>query len=168
MNSTPKLSRLSPPAHELPVPAERAWPKRVLLLAAAWNILGGASALLNPTGNLEQMFIGAGSTTDPRLLFFFQCTWINVIAWGAGYLFAAFRPASRAALLLAGAAGKLAYFAASVLLFAGGAGTIGGFVAGCVDAMLALAFLAILGREHAFAGWSVPTHRRPALPEAVS
>jgi hypothetical protein len=68
------------------------------------------------------MYAVAPVPGDALLDFFYRSTWINVLAWGVGYLVAAFVPASRAAVLLAGAAGKAAYFVACVALVTSGVG----------------------------------------------
>lgn len=99
------------------------WTKRLLLASAAWNITGGLSSLADPAQHFAQMYTVAAPRADDALLnYFYQCTWINVIAWGAAYLLAAFWPASRAAVLAAGGAGKAVYFVACALLVASGVG----------------------------------------------
>lgn len=41
------------------------WQKRLLLVAAAWNILGGASALVAPTRHFAQLYVASLSLDDP-------------------------------------------------------------------------------------------------------
>ena len=121
-----------------------AWQKRFLLVAAAWNVIGGATALLDPAGHFAQAFNGVLALDDPLQLFFYRCVWINVIAWGLGYLVAAYREESRAAILAAGATGKLAYFAASAAAYQAGVGKAALLAAGLFDVALAAGFVWIL------------------------
>lgn len=120
------------------------WIRRGLFLAGAWNIVGGGSALLDPERHFAQMFTGSLSLGDPVQAFFFRCVWINVIAWGIGYVAAAFRPAARGPVLLAGGIGKLAYFGACVALFTSGGGNTALLTAGIVDLAFAASFFHIL------------------------
>lgn len=125
------------------------WIKRLLLLAAAWNILGGASALLDPAQHFAQLYTSSLSLADPLQLFFYRCTWINVIAWGVAYALAAWHPGARKPALIAGAAGKFVYFLACASLFASGVGKPVLLAAGVVDVLLAVVFVAALasGRQ---------------------
>ena len=120
------------------------WQRRMLIVAAGWNILGGSSALYNPARHFEPMYTTTLSLSDPLQAFFFRCTWINVIAWGAAYLLAAIWPWSRAAVLLAGGAGKLAYFGVCVALYSSGVGRTTLLVTGAVDLCFAILFAAAL------------------------
>lgn len=83
--------------------------------------------------------------SNPLEAFFFRATWINVIAWGLGYLIAAWRAESRTAVLLAGAAGKLAYFTACVAVMQSGAGTRMLAATAAFDVICAVLFLAVVG-----------------------
>jgi hypothetical protein len=74
--------------------------------------------------------------------FFYRCTWINVIAWGGAYLLAALFPAGRRAVLIAGGAGKVVYFLASLSLYSSGVGNTGLLGAGVVDLCFAALFAA--------------------------
>jgi len=116
------------------------WIKRALWLAALWNMAGGASALLDPAGHFALLYRDSLALEQPLQLFFYQCTWINVIAWGIAYLLAARLPASRIAIMAAGGAGKLVYFAASLQLFLSGIGTSMLLASGMLDLALALVF----------------------------
>jgi hypothetical protein len=107
-------------------------------------MLGGASALLDPAKHFAQLYTTSISLSDPLQAFFFRCTWINVIAWGGAYILAGMMPGSRKAVLLAGGAGKLVYFVASVALFQSGAGKTMVITAGIVDVILATLFAVIL------------------------
>jgi hypothetical protein len=98
------------------------WIKRLLLAAAAWNITGAISSLADPANHFKQMYTVAPAANDALLMYFYQCTWINVLAWGLAYLLAAFWRQSRGAVLAAGAAGKAVYFFACAALVASGAG----------------------------------------------
>ncbi|HUG23380.1 hypothetical protein [Piscinibacter sp.] len=120
------------------------WTKRLLWVAAAWNILGGASALWDPAQHFAQLYTASLSLDDPLQLFFYRCTWINVIAWGVAYALAAMLPLSRTVVLAAGAAGKSAYFVACAALFAGGTGSGMLLAAGIVDVLMAGLFVAAL------------------------
>jgi len=131
------------------------WQRVVLLVAAAWNLVGGTLALLDPGQQFAQLFNGALVMSDPIQLFFYRCTWISVMAWGLAYLIAAFT-GSRVAVLLAGGIGNLLYFVACLSLFFVGAGTFALLGAGIVDLLLALLFL--------IAAFS----RRPAASEVVA
>jgi len=126
------------------------WQRRLLIVAAGWNVLGGSSALFDPARHFAQMFTESLSMGDPLQAFFFRCTWINVIAWGAAYLLAAAWPGARMAVLLAGGAGKLAYFGACIALYSSGAGRTMLLVAGIVDLALAALFaVALISRRKA-------------------
>lgn len=114
--------------------------RRALIVAAAWNVLGGASALLDPAQHFAQMYRGALDLADPVQAFFYRSVWIAVIAWGAAYLGAAWVPGARRVVLLAGGAGKLAYFAACAALFAEGTGTRALLAAGAADLAFATLF----------------------------
>ena len=129
------------------------WLRRLLLLAAAWNMLGGASALLEPARHLAQLYSSSLALDDPLQLFFYRCTWINVVGWGLAYLFAALRPAMSMPVLIAGAIGKSAYFAACAALFSSGVGNRLLLAAGAFDLLLAAAFIvaAYSQRKRAFA-----------------
>jgi ABC-type Mn2+/Zn2+ transport system permease subunit len=117
------------------------WTTRWLVFAAAWNILGGVSALWNPPAHFAQLYTTTLQLGDPLTLFFYRCTWINVIAWGIAYALAAAMTESRRAVLMAGAIGKTVYCAASVAVYLAGAGTAALLAAGAVDLLLALAFV---------------------------
>jgi hypothetical protein len=120
----------------------------VLLVAATWNLVGGTMALLDPDRQFAQLFNGTLVMSDPIQLFFYRCTWINVMAWGLAYLLSAFQPASWVAVLLAGGVGKLFYFIACLSLFYVGAGTGALLGAGIVDLGLAgLFFIAVFARR---------------------
>lgn len=98
------------------------WQRRILYVAAAWNLVGGIAALAQ----------------SPR-----QVAWIAVIAWGAAYLGAVFAPAARRVVVLAGGAGKLAYFAACVALFRQGAIDATLLAAGAADLVFVALFAVI-------------------------
>jgi hypothetical protein len=120
------------------------WRKGLLFVAAAWNLLGGASALLDPPRHFAQLYTGSLTLTDPIALFFYRCTWINAMAWGAAYALVALWPAGRVPVLLAGAGGKLAYAGACVAVVTGGAGKSALLLAGAVDVVLAAGFLLVV------------------------
>lgn len=115
------------------------WIKWLLVTAAAWNIVGGAMSLADPAAHFARMYTVAPPANDALLKFFYQCTWINVLAWGGAYLLAAGWMASRRAVLVAGGAGKAAYFVACASLVASGVGQPLVLVFGLGD--LAMAFL---------------------------
>jgi hypothetical protein len=119
----------------------------LLMVAAAWNILGGVSALLDPAQHFAQLYSATLTLTDPVQLFFYRCTWINVIAWGIGYLIAARLPGSRTAILSAGAIGKSVYFAACVDLYLSGAGKPLMLLTGVADLFFAALFVLVLVRR---------------------
>jgi hypothetical protein len=99
------------------------WIKRLLLIAAARNIAGAVISLADPANHFSQMYTTVPAAADDALLmYFYQCTWINVLAWGGAYALAAFWPKSRAAVLGAGGAGKALYFLACAALVASGVG----------------------------------------------
>jgi hypothetical protein len=121
------------------------WQKRLLIVAAAWNLLGGAASLVDPAAHFAQMYHGALDMADPVQRFFFQSVWLAVMAWGAAYLAAAYAPAARTAVFAAGAIGKLACFAACVALYIEGAAKASlPIAAGVGDLGIALLFLAAL------------------------
>lgn len=98
------------------------WTRRLLIVAAAWNLIGGATSLADPAGHFAAMYTVAAPAGDALLMFFYQCTWINVLAWGGAYLLAAFSPPSQRAVLIAGGLGKTAYFFSCAALVAAGIG----------------------------------------------
>jgi hypothetical protein len=116
------------------------WIKWLLIFAAAWNLVGGSTSLADPASHFAQMYTVAPPADDALLMFFYQSTWINVLAWGGAYLLAAFWAASRRAVLIAGGAGKAAYFVASVALVGSGVGQPLVLVFGLGDLAMALLF----------------------------
>jgi len=42
-----------------------AWQKRLLFVAAAWNVLGGASAVFDPAQHFAQMYTASLATPAP-------------------------------------------------------------------------------------------------------
>jgi hypothetical protein len=120
------------------------WKRRFLLLAGLWNIVGGLSALADPAAHFAQLYRTTLSLDDPLQTFFFRATWINVIAWGVGYILAARWPAARGPVLIAGAAGKCTYFAACIALFASGVGTRMLLGAGLLDPIMAAFFVYVV------------------------
>jgi hypothetical protein len=123
------------------------WTRRALYFAGAWNIIGGAGALADPARHFAQMYHGALSLDDPLQAFFFRATWINVIAWGIGYLLAGRYSAARVPVLAAGGAGKLAYFGACLALFASGSSGTMLLVAGIFDVIFAGFFAYVLWKR---------------------
>lgn len=114
------------------------WQRRVLIAAAAWNVVGGVAALLQQPG---------------------QIAWIAVIAWGAAYLGAAFAPQARRVVAISGGAGKLAYFVASVALFGQGAVSGALLATGALD-LVFVALFAVIAAE--------PVRNQPiARPQAA-
>jgi hypothetical protein len=124
------------------------WTKRLLLASAAWNLTGGLTSLADPANHFRQMFTVAADVNDALLMYFYQCTWINVLAWGLAYLLAAFWPQSRKAVLAAGSAGKAAYFIVCVALVASGVGRPLVLAFGLGDLLMAgLFFWALLSQR---------------------
>ena len=124
------------------------WQKRLLVVAAAWNVLGGIGALLDPSQHFAQMYRGSLNLDDPVQMHFFQTVWIAVIAWGFAYLAAAVQPASRPVVLLTGGGGKLAYSAVCAALFFQGTGTAALLAVGIADLIFAGLFAAAaMGRQ---------------------
>ncbi len=121
--------------------------KWLLWVAAAWNFLGGASALVDPAGHFSLLYASALNLDDPLQLFFFRCTWINVMAWGVGYGFAALDSGSSRAILRAGAAGKLVYFGACASLYLAGVGKVMLLASGVIDVVFAVLFLILVARR---------------------
>jgi len=118
--------------------------KWVLIVAGIWNLLG-VSALFDPAKHFQQLYTTSLSLNEPLQLFFYRCTWINVIAWGIGYLVAAFSATSRKAILIAGGAGKFVYALACFSLFSTGIGKPFLVVTGVIDMLFASLFaLAVL------------------------
>ena len=116
------------------------WIRRALYFAGAWNIIGGITALADPARHFAQMYAGALSLGDPIQAFFFRATWINVIAWGIGYILAGSRPSVGQGVLIAGGAGKLAYFGACLALYLSGRGSTTLLAAGVFDVVCAAFF----------------------------
>jgi hypothetical protein len=48
------------------------WIKRLLLVAAAWNVVGGVSSLLDPAQHIAQMYSTSLSLEDPLQLYFYR------------------------------------------------------------------------------------------------
>ncbi|HJQ99063.1 MAG TPA: hypothetical protein VJ826_12190 [Candidatus Polarisedimenticolaceae bacterium] len=119
----------------------------ILYLAAAWNVLGGVLALLDPGKHFAQMYKASLDLADPLQVFFYRCVWINVIAWGLAYALAAIWPASRRTVLVAGGAGKLFYAAACAALLGSGIAKPMVLIAAIVDTVFAAAFAAIVLRD---------------------
>lgn len=140
---------------------KRNWPKWLLLIAAGWNVLGGASALLNPAQHFAQMYTGSLSLDDPLQLFFYRGVWINVIAWGIAYLVAAMLPRSRTSVLVAGATGKFGYFLACWLLFSSGVGQVLVIAAGVVDLGFVALFTLAIWQDYRVLPWSKLVQRDP-------
>ena len=120
------------------------WKKGILYVAGGWNVLGGMSALLAPYKHFDQLYNGALILGDPLQAFFFQATWINVIAWGIGYILAGIHVHARLPILLAGGMGKVAYFLACVSLFRSGVGTNASIAFGALDLLFACFFFYVL------------------------
>ena len=142
------------------------WQKRILVVAAAWNLLGGAASLLDPGQHFAQMYRGSMNLDEPVQRFFFQSVWIAVIACGAAYAGATLVPAARRVVLLAGGAGKVVYFAACATLFLEGAGRGALLAAGIADlAFAALFALIVFGSSRARPFHFVATSAaRPDMP----
>jgi hypothetical protein len=123
------------------------WRRRGLYVAALLNVLGGLIALANPAGHFAQSHPSAVPFTDPVQTFYYQATWINVIAWGVGYFLAARVVNARTPVLLAGAGGKLAYFFAGLSLYLAGraTGVLLGF--GILDLAFAAFFVYVVWLE---------------------
>jgi len=115
--------------------------RRALCFAGVRNTAGGASALADPARHFAQMYSGSLLLDDPLQTFFFRATWISVIAWGFGYVLAGRWPDTRAAVLAAGGAGKLAYFGACLALFMSGRGSPMLLAAGVFDVVVAAFFV---------------------------
>jgi hypothetical protein len=131
------------------------WKARFLYVVGAWNILGGVSALTDPRRHFAQLYSATPSLEDPLQAFFFRATWINVTAWGVGYILAGRFAAARGPILIAGGLGKLAYFCACLALFTSGVGNSMLMTFGALDVVLAAFFLYVL------------VSRRAARPAAV-
>jgi hypothetical protein len=123
------------------------WQKRLLIAAAAWNILGGIGALLDPAAHFAQMYRGSLDLSDPVQAAFFRTVWIAVIAWGFAYLAAAFRPEARWPVLLAGGTGKLAHAAACAAAYEQGGATAALLAVGYADLVFAALFFMIAAGE---------------------
>jgi ABC-type Mn2+/Zn2+ transport system permease subunit len=131
------------------------WTKRLLLASAAWNISGGATSLADPANHFAQMYTVAPPAGDALLMYFYQCTWINVLAWGLAYALAAFWKESRPAVLLAGGIGKAVYFVACLGLVLSGVGKPLVLAFGIGDLAMAGLF-----------GWAFWSQRRAVRSEA--
>jgi hypothetical protein len=116
------------------------WIRRFLYFVGAWNVLGGLIALADPSRHFAQLYKTSLSLNDPLQLFFFRATWINVIAWGIGYILAARYPSGRTPILLAGATGKMVYFVACLALYLSGTGGVTLLVFGIFDVIFAALF----------------------------
>jgi Na+/serine symporter len=120
------------------------WRQLVLSLAALWNLICGIGALVDPRSHFAQLYTAQLSLDDPLQAFFYQATWVNVIAWAIGYLLVARDAAARTPVLFAGGAGKIAYFGVALILYQSGVGTTMLLVAGVVDLVFAGLFMYIL------------------------
>lgn len=129
------------------------WIRRLLWIAAAWNLIGGVTSLADPANHYAQMYTVAPPLGgDALLTYFYRCTWINVLAWGVAYGLAACWPRSRAAVLAAGGAGKAAYFIACAALVASGTGRPLVLAFGLGDLVMAVLF-----------GWALMSQPAPVL-----
>jgi hypothetical protein len=116
------------------------WTQRLLLASAAWNGIGALVSLADPANHFAQMYTVPVPADDRLLMYFYACTWINVLAWGLAYALAAYWKASRPAVLAAGGIGKAVYFVACLGLVASGAGKPLVLAFGLGDLALALLF----------------------------
>jgi hypothetical protein len=124
------------------------WQKRVLFVAAAWNVLGGVSALVDPAKHFAQLYTSSLNLSEPLELFFYRCVWINILGWGVAYFLAARLPRARTPVLAGGGLGKAAYAIACFALYARGMGTGALAAAGVFDLLLAALFaLALFPRR---------------------
>jgi hypothetical protein len=78
------------------------WQKRVLWIAAAWNVLGGVSALVDPAKHFEQLYTSSLNLSEPLELFFYRCVWINILGWGVACFALYSRGLGTGALVAAG------------------------------------------------------------------
>ena len=105
-DSTPGLARISfAPTDELsPMPDERGprWAKPVLLLAAAYNLVFGALAVLFP-----HAWFTFANLPVPNYPSLWQCIGMIVGVYGIGYAIAAFAPLRHWPIVLVGFAGKV-------------------------------------------------------------
>jgi hypothetical protein len=120
------------------------WRRWGLYLAGVWNLVGGVTALADPAHHFAQLYGTALSLADPLQAFFYRATWINVLAWGVGYLVAARHRTGRTPILLAGGIGKLAYAAACVGLVVNGIGGAALLASAALDVLFAAFFAAVL------------------------
>lgn len=116
------------------------WQKRVLWIAAAWNVLGGVSALIDPAKHFAQLYTTSLNLNEPLELFFYRCVWINILGWGVAYFLAARLPGARTPVLVGGSLGKAAYAIACFALYSRGIGTGALAAAGVFDLLLAVLF----------------------------
>jgi len=54
--------------------------RRALYFCGIWNVVGGVTALANPSKHLARMDAGSLTMADPVQSFFFRATWTNGIA----------------------------------------------------------------------------------------
>lgn len=125
------------------------WKSPILYILGAWNLVGGATALLDPSRHFAQLYTTTLNLADPLQAFFFRATWINVAAWGIGYILAGRYPGARVPVLAAGGAGKLAYFGACLALGLSGTGRAALVAFGALDVVIAAFFAYILWVEKA-------------------
>jgi hypothetical protein len=121
-----------------------AWRRWGLYLAGAWNLIAGLTALADPARHFAQLYGTALSLADPLQAFFYRATWINVLAWGIGYILAARHRGGRTPILVAGGLGKLLYAGACVGLVVHGIGGAALLAAGVADVLFAAFFAAVL------------------------
>lgn len=126
-----------------------AWLRRALVFSGVWNILGGISALLNPAQHFQQLYTTTFNLDDPLQAFFYRGVWVNVAAWGVGYLAAARLPGARRPILIAGGLGKLAFAGAAVSLYLEGVGNGLLLGLGLMDLVFAALFALALLRASA-------------------
>jgi len=116
------------------------WTQRLLLFAAAWNIIGALASMADPAHHFAQTMTVAAPLDNAVLMYFYWCTWINVLAWGVAYGLAACMPGAHVAVLAAGSAGKAGYFMATAALVAADVGKPVMLIAGIGDLVMALLF----------------------------
>jgi hypothetical protein len=123
------------------------WQRVALYIVGAWTAFGGISALLDPRAHGETFFGDASIADSGGAQILFSIAYAQLIAWGAGYVLAARKPAMSVPMLAAGALGKLGYFALTVLAYERGSGTAALLATGIGDLAIASFFAFLIVRS---------------------
>jgi hypothetical protein len=101
--------------------------RKILFLAAIFNIIGGLITLISPAFFFSQFFVRQPDmyTTFPFLSMYHYLFWALILLMGIAYWMAAVDPAKNRAVIFIGAFGKLFSAAMMTMLYVQGEGKWG-------------------------------------------